>query len=263
MSTLFGDQNPGLSASQLYQAVVVDNNDPEKLGKIRARVSQIFDGIDDDNLPWAIPTFGHVDGATAESGILCIPKVGSKVLLHFQNGSPFHPIYQGYTVDTKTKLEEADTNYPNRAVVRFKNGLVVVIDTSTNEIFLRNTGDLHALIEGNLDLTVMGDFTTRVAGSMEQIVNQNRVSRTGQASIDIVTGDRQELTGGSEQSFIRGTSGYYVSGNYTMVASNIYENPNSGAPAAPTEPTQEAPYVWPGINRGGLPNNLWDILQFW
>ncbi len=263
MSTLFGDQNPGLSQTQLYQAIVVNNNDPEKQGKIRARVAKVFDGIEDEQLPWAIPTFGHVDGATKDSGIICIPKIGSKVLLHFQNGSPFHPIYSGYTVDKKTKLEEADTNYPDRAVIRFQNGLIVVIDTKSNEVFLRNPGDIHALVEGNLDLTVLGNFTTRVAGNLEQTVNKARTTRTGEASIDVVTGDRTELTGGSHQNFIKGTSGHYVAGNYTMVASNIYENPNAGAPAAPTEPVQESPYTWPGILKGKLPKNEWATLQFW
>ena len=263
MSTLFGDQNPGLSQTQLYKAIVVENNDPEKHGKIKARVSKIFDGIEDGKLPWAIPTFGHVDGATKDSGIICIPKIGSTVLLHFQNGSPFHPIYSGYTVDEKTKLEEANTNYPDRAVIRFQNGLIVVIDTKCNEVFIRNPGDVHALVEGNLDLTILGNFTTRVSGNFEQTVNQNRTVRTGQNSIDIVTDDRTELTGGSQQNFIKGTSGHYVSGNYTMVASNIYENPSAGAPAAPAEPSQESPYVWPGILKGKLPKSEWNILQFW
>jgi len=262
-STLFGDQEPGLSPLQLYEARVVNNNHPGHLGWIKARVDKIFDGISDKDLPWAIPTFEHPDGATSSSGILCIPKVGSKVLVHFQNGSPFHPIYRGYTVDALTKLEEGDTNYPDRAVIRFKNGLLVVIDTRTNEVFLRNPGDLHALVEGNLEVTVMGNSTFRVGGNSERVVNGNENIRVHGNKNDIVTGNKNDLIAGSAQRFVSGTDGYYVSGNHTRVASNIYDNPTAGSPSAPPEPQQPTPYEWPGILRGGLPKILWRILHFW
>lgn len=262
-STLFGDQNPGLSATQLYPAVVVGNTDPEKLGRIQARVEQIFDGIPDGEIPWAIPTFGHVDGATSNSGILSIPKIGSKVLLQFQGGSPFHPMYGGYTVDRTSKLEEGDLNYPNRAVIRFKSGLIIVIDTQTNEVFFRNPGDLHALLEGNLDVTVMGNSTVRIEGNSERVVNGSSVERVKGSVTDIASGSRTELTAGSAQKFVSGTDGYYVGGNHTRVASNIYDNPGSGSPGAPAEPTQAPPIVWPGIFKGGLPRALWRVLRFW
>ena len=252
-TSLFGDQTPGLSATRLYYAKVVDNNDPDRHGKIRARPSKIFDGIEDADLPWAIPTFGHTDGASEDSGIICIPKIGSRVLLSFQDGSPFHPIYGGYTVDGQTRLSEADHNYPDRAVV----------DTRSNELFIRVPGDVHTLIEGNLDFTVMGNSTFRVGGAHEQIVNGSSTERVQGSQTSIVKGDRTELTAGSARKFVSGEDGYYVGGNHTRVAQNIYDNPASGSPAAPAEPAQPAPPIWAGIIRGNLPRALWQILRFW
>ncbi len=262
-STLFSEQTPGLSALQLYPAVVVDNDDPSHNCRIKARVSQFFDGIKDADLPWAIPTLMHPDGASADSGISCVPKIGTTVLLHFQNGSPFHPIYSGYTVDNKTKLEEADHNYPNRAVIRFQSGMLVVIDTQSNELFLRNPGDLHALVVGNIDLTVMGNYTLRVDGDAEQTVNGNSIERVQGNLTDIVTGNRDELTAGQAQKFVRGNDGYYVSGTHVRTGAVISDNPSAGPPTPPSEPVQAQPYKWPGIMKGALPRALWRILHFW
>lgn len=327
--SLFDEQKPGLSPLQLYEAIVVDNNDPQKRGRIKARVRILFEGIEDSDLPWAIPTFEHTDGASSESGILVIPKINSKVLLHFQNGSPFHPIYRGYTIDNSTMLEEGNHHYPNRAMIRFKNSLLVVVDTESNEVFIRNPGDTHILIEGNLETTVMGKHVHRVDKEHETIVNGDRKLRVkgdnlelynskytlcvvkdyktyirGSSYRRVKTNSQDEVLAtritstignnydiskanyqrstynldehivlGSHNLFVSGSSGHYCSNtikrNATLIldnssASPVYTSPYTfTALIEPTEPTQVAPYVWPGILRDGLPKKLWPILQFW
>lgn len=328
--SLYDEQKPGLSPLQLYEAKVVDNNDPERRGRIKARVRTLFDSIDDSDLPWAIPTFEHSDGASLESGILLIPKIGSKVLLYFQGGSPFHPIYRGYTIDDNTILEEGNHNYPNRALIRFKNSLLVVIDTQTNEIFIRNPGDAHILIDGNVETTIMGNSVLRVDGNRETIVNGTHTTRVKGDSLSLygsnytrcvehdyshytrgnyysrtvldkqeeVHGSRVSLTVGnardvtnasyerstlgpsdihialgSHSKFVHGNSGHYCSSTIRRNAPLIHDNegavPSFASPYSvsllvePVEPQQVPPYIWPGILRGGLPRELWQIHQFW
>ena len=45
-------KNPqGLSDKKEYKGIVVDNNDPEQLGRIRARIDEFFNGYEDSMPP--------------------------------------------------------------------------------------------------------------------------------------------------------------------------------------------------------------------
>ena len=85
----------GLRTDQPYEAIVVDENDPDKLGQIRARVPGLMDGIPDDQLPWARPRdWNHPFGQMAKkktgigktSFFGGVPRRGNKVELFFPTG---------------------------------------------------------------------------------------------------------------------------------------------------------------------------------
>jgi len=170
----------GLNPHTKHEAKVVDNNDPRKLGRIKARIKEIFDGIPDCKLPWAIPLHGHPDGAfhggrmqgdpKKWSGMIYIPKVDSKVILQFFNGDPHFPVWSGYTIDEQTFLPESIRHYPNRCVFRFQNGAHMIIDTETNEVFINNPGDVNMTVLGDLNQYVAGgNHTLKVDDNMETI----------------------------------------------------------------------------------------------
>lgn len=50
-------QGQGLNKDRTYVGVVVDNNDPERLCRVKVQIAQVFDGISTDLLPWALPSF--------------------------------------------------------------------------------------------------------------------------------------------------------------------------------------------------------------
>jgi hypothetical protein len=160
---------PGLDTKLIYEAEVVDNNDPRKLGRIRARIKGVFDGIKDKELPWAVPCFQHCDGgynpggdALDRSGTFYVPKKKHKIGLRFPTGEPYKPIWGEYTVDEQIQLPEAGKNYPDRAVFKFSNGMWVIIDTKTNEVFFNNPGDW--------DITILGDVNQYIVGNQQCIV---------------------------------------------------------------------------------------------
>ena len=167
----------GLDPSKSYHAKVVDNNDPRKIGRIRARIAGVHEGLKDDELPWAVPKFEHChgafnDGATnvKRCGNFYVPRKGSKVVLQFpQKGDPHHAVYSGYTVDDMTMMPEAKTNYPDRAVVRFDNGMFIIVDTKTNELFINNPGDMHMTILGSVNQYIVGNQMVKVTDSMGDI----------------------------------------------------------------------------------------------
>lgn len=148
-----------------YSGIVVDDNDPKKCARIKVRVPEIFEGIPDEDLPWAIPFFMHVDGSSPQSGSISIPKIGSEVSIKFQNQDLHYPIYSGFSVNQKTIMPEVLENYPHRSVTKFKNGCIIIIDEKTNEVLFKNPGDVHISIDGNADISVAGNCTQTVQGN--------------------------------------------------------------------------------------------------
>lgn len=163
----------GLDPTMLYEAEVVDNNDPRRLGRIRARIKGIFDGIPDNHLPWAVPRYHHCDGAynpggdaLDRSGTFMVAKNKHKVALQFPTADPHRAVWGEYTVDEQVELPEKNKNYPDRAVWKFSNGTYIILDTRTNEIFFNNPGDI--------DMTVLGDVNQYIIGNQQLIVSDRK-----------------------------------------------------------------------------------------
>ena len=76
------------------RGVVVKNDDPLSIGRVKVRVYNIHgtpqDGIQDENLPWAFPCFPT---ATYNSGTYIVPEEGNTVLLVFEDGDLSKPVY--------------------------------------------------------------------------------------------------------------------------------------------------------------------------
>lgn len=242
----------GLVKNVWYEAVVVDNNDPKKLCRVTARIHGIFNGIADNHLPWCIPgCLCHADGASATSGTVDIPKPGTKVRILFQEGNSELPIYFPYMVDTSTVLDEAVLNYPDRKVHRLQNNALIVIDTHTNEVFIRNPGAINIFVEGDANISVSGNMvekifgnkTTFVQGDLTEIVHGNR--KLGVAGTDLATciGQRDVHTGGDDN--------HFASGNVLRTSPYI----NDDVPQSVNAPVPEVPVLpkWPGI-RGNVPS---------
>lgn len=163
----------GIDPAMRYEAVVVNNNDPRQLGRVQARIAVIFDGIPDNLLPWAIPRFNHADGAynpggdaLDRAGTFMVPKNKHKVGIRFPSGDPHRPVWGAYTVDEQVALPERKKNYPDRAVMKFSNGMYIIVDTKTNEIFFNNPGDM--------DITIMGDVNQYIVGNQQTIVTSRK-----------------------------------------------------------------------------------------
>lgn len=166
----------GVNRNTSHEALVVNNDDVEQLGRIQVRIAQLHNGIEDKHLPWAIPKFSHADGAKGgdafdRSGTFYVPRKNTKVLVEFQDGNPHYPVWSGYSVDETTKLKEVKKNYPDRACIRFANGTFVLIDSKTNEVFFHNAGDTHFIIQGDVTHEIHGDSQETCHASKDKAID--------------------------------------------------------------------------------------------
>ena len=96
--------------SQTYQGEVVENNDPNKLKRIKVNIP-LWDNLTDDQLQWVVPDSSI--GASAEVDKHNIPEIGSTVTVYFNNNVPEDRRYTGANVSTATKCSLYDEDYPN------------------------------------------------------------------------------------------------------------------------------------------------------
>lgn len=261
----------GLLESRKYAGFVVDNNDPKGLCRIKVRVPVVFDGIKNEDLPWAIPHFNHVDGASNISGVQFVPKNNSKVWVIFQENSPTKPVWIGYHVDETTKLQEMEFNYPDRLVVRFQNKALVCLDTKANVAHIRWPGTLKLYIYGNVETEIIGNVEEHIHGNVNRLVDGNLTERVkGSKSCYVGVDYKQQVIGSKKleignyeqhsngKTSIYSTSSMYLESkdNLGLYGENIYEDyPEKGSPGNVVVTDNPNITVWDGIRGGSKGEN--------
>lgn len=94
--------------SREFLGQVVDNQDPEKIGRCRIKVFGLFDNLADSDLPWSNPKKTVMFGQNGQAGSISIPKNGSILKVTFDNQDIYSPEYhyhQELAQDVKDQLQ--------------------------------------------------------------------------------------------------------------------------------------------------------------
>lgn len=97
-----------VKSGKTYVGVVEDNNDPQKLGRCRVRVFNVFDDVPLENIPWANPWKDLAGNGFA------LPEKGKVVTVVFENANPNSPEFissDHFNINLEKKLQslgEAD-----------------------------------------------------------------------------------------------------------------------------------------------------------
>lgn len=192
----------------IYRAKVLDNDDPDKLGRIKVEVYpfligettalDLYDvvGIPIDVLPWATPAFPLFDGAGESFGRFSIPKNETFVFVFFENNDIYQPVYFAEATDGIHGLpSERETNYPNRKVLKTENGIIIELDDTINDAEIKITHPKGTICtidkNGGMILEIVENKTVTVNGNVSMTVGGNvTVEASGNVSI---TGTRIDL----------------------------------------------------------------------
>src|SRR5262249_46301863 len=103
-----------------YRGQVTDNNDPDNLGRIKAKVPRL---LDTEETGWALPAF--IYGGASEQGLFFVPDQGAGVWIEFEEGDLNKPLWTG-TWFTGGDIPESAK--PGKKVLKTKSGHKIVLD---------------------------------------------------------------------------------------------------------------------------------------
>ena len=112
-------------ATTKWVGVVVNNDDPLRLGRCQVRIFGKFDMredpfsndspfiIPDENLPWSYPATSTTASSETGGAGFSVPKINSIVSVTFDNGNPYFPEYnfnQHYSDEVLTEIQNSYAN---------------------------------------------------------------------------------------------------------------------------------------------------------
>jgi uncharacterized protein involved in type VI secretion and phage assembly len=162
-----------------YRGVVTDNNDPNDLGRIRARVDEVLHDVDSG---WALPALPYAgDG----QGSWTIPPVGAGVWIEFEAGDVSRPIWTGCWWGSGQRPEDQNGSkaVPSLKIVRTEQGLMVSMDDDGQTISVSDK-------DGKNILTIEvqpGKIT--VKGASKAVVEAPQIELVENSTHPVVFGD--------------------------------------------------------------------------
>ena len=138
-----------------YRGQVTDNNDPDNLGRIKAKVPRV---LGDEESGWALPAF--IYGGASEQGLFALPDVGAGVWIEFEGGDLSYPVWTGtwYTSgaipevrrtrqegpqDEERPQDRVSTMTTARVEITDSNGNTITMDSNTIKIAAGKCHDGH------------------------------------------------------------------------------------------------------------------------
>jgi hypothetical protein len=137
-----------------YRGVVTDNQDPDNLGRIKAKVPRL---LAEEELGWALPAF--IYGGKSEQGFYAVPDVDAGVWIEFEGGDLSYPIWTGTWYTSGAIPESAQ---PGQKVLKTKAGHKNILDD--------DAGTLEITDSNGNSMTMDSSVIKVSAGSATKIV---------------------------------------------------------------------------------------------
>ena len=153
-----------VEANKTYVGVVEDNKDPKKIGRVKARVMDVYDEMPLEDIPWANP-WKDLNGNGFNT-----PEIGKVVMVIFDDGNDDNPefIYADhYNINLENKLLSlSDDDYTSMKSIIFDHKTQIyvneseglMIDHKYNNINVTDNGVDINLKDNNVSLN-LGDAT--------------------------------------------------------------------------------------------------------
>lgn len=219
-----------------YRGLVVDNNDPRQLGRVKVEVYPFFADIVVANLPWAVPAMPLMEGAGDGFGSFVVPKVGTFVFVFFEAGDIYQPVYFAEAPTTGYGLPANRTvSYPSSKGFKTEHGIEFWIDDALRTIKVIHPTGTTIVVDTNgritatsvEDISMIATRDIRITAGRDIVAHAARnLSIT--ADVDVTAdliGDVTATFHGNVTETILGSRDESVTGTKTVNTGNLNINP--------------------------------------
>ena len=160
-----------------YRGQVTDNNDPNNLGRVKAKVPRV---LGEEESGWALPAF--IYGGASEQGLFAVPDVGAGVWIEFEGGDLSYPIWSGTWFTSGDIPESAQ---PGKKVLKTKKGHKIVFDDDGGSLEITDSNGNTVTMDSSIVKVAAGNAT-------KVVIDAPQIELVENASHPVVFGD--ELT---------------------------------------------------------------------
>ncbi|MGD0756240.1 MAG: phage baseplate assembly protein V [Bacteroidales bacterium] len=171
------NDNVKLPECNIQPAIVTDNDDPEKLGRVKVR---FFWQTPQDSTPWLRIIHAH-GGKTAngdQHGFYFIPEIDDEVMVGFESNNPDKPFVIGSVYHKNSKPDHWYHAGNNTKSIRTRNGnqIILIDENGKEEIRILNKDDASPTNEISLSLNNNGKITIKSVGDLEISAENIKIS---------------------------------------------------------------------------------------
>ena len=229
----------------LYRAEVVDNEDPDRYGRVKLKIHGVTDqGAGKDTTVWAEVMQGTTPGLDKMIGVSSVLQVGTMVWCVLENNDPNKPVVVGVLIGKNDMSDAlAGDKYINAQSLYTKCGHKIVIDDSEGDefIYVYHTTGTYIKIDHNgdiwvngvrdcqfdiardvtwnigrhLNVNVEGNETVNIKGTSTWTVDGDRTCNFNANETNTTQGDRTETIQGNDAETVQGTDSITVTGDRT------------------------------------------------
>lgn len=194
-------------------AVVSDNKDPKKLGRVKV----LFDWSPDTESPWLRMITSH---AGDSRGLYFVPEEGDEVMVGFEMGNPDYPYVIGSLYNGKYNFGKNAQDNNNLKSIKTKSGNEILFDDG-GQIIIRNEHNSFELIckeDGKIVLKTDGDMEFTAGKKMAFSSGEEMAINAG-ADLSIGVGGKMAAQAGAEMTLEASGDGKLSSGGDLQLTS--------------------------------------------
>jgi len=236
-----------------YRGFVVDNQDPEKRGRLKLRIPTV---LGEQDTGWALPCLPF--GGLADQGLFMVPEVDAQVWVEFEEGNLDHPIWVGVFWQQESDTpSEAALDEPTTRLLKTPSGHVLQFDDKDGEeqfrlahpagsemiidangsISLEDASSAKVTLDAESNKIVVQDSNGNVLtmDSSGTVIEDSNGNKIEMAAAGVTVKGTQIVIDGS-QVHVGGTGGEPLIKGTTFLSMFNSHTHNCTAPGAPSGP---------------------------
>ncbi len=208
--------------SETQTAVVMENADPEGLGRIKVQFP--WQQVEDEVTPWIRIVTPHAGG---DKGFHFIPEVSEEVLVGFEGGNAEHPYMMGSLYNGNGKAEEFQSDANDVKSIRTRSGHTIELNDKEGEEKINiydNEGSIITFDTQAKSLFITATENIEFTAKNIKIVAEENIDIQAQGEIKTASeGDTSVLSQGATNLQAEGDTLINSSGNVTVEATGNAE----------------------------------------